>query len=335
MVVGTGDQANVNEMLSSTQIRFGRATKLAGRCLEHREMSAWARRKVVRSSAVAPRVNLHSIEPAMVADRLRLLSFNIQVGIGTTRYRHYFTKGWKHVLPHGARANNLRQIADLVADYDVVALQEIDGGSLRSGFINQVEYLADRAQFPYFYSQLNRDLGPLAQHGNGVLSRVAPSNLEDHKLPGAIPGRGAIVMRLPFAGTEVVVVLLHLSLGGRSRSRQLEYVCRLIENEDHVVVMGDMNSHLSRLLSDSPLGNTDLRPAEKVLPTYPAWRPAVALDHILVSEGLLIDDYEVLNCHLSDHRPIALTIDLAKPASVATAALHSLAQTDTPPTSCA
>jgi len=67
---------------------------------------------------------------------------------------------------------------------------------------------------------LNRNLGPLAQHGNGLLSRVAPSALEDHKLPGAIRGRGAIVSRFSYRETEVVLVLLHLSLGDRARQQQ-------------------------------------------------------------------------------------------------------------------
>ena len=151
---------------------------------------------------------------------LRLLSFNIQVGIQTTKYSHYLTNGWKHVLPHMNRAQNLRQIADVVSEYDVVALQEVDAGSLRSGFINQVEYVADRAGFPYWYAQLNRDLGPIAQHGNGLLSRIEPQVLEDHKLPGVIPGRGAIVMRIPYGDQEVMVVHMHLSLGERSRQQR-------------------------------------------------------------------------------------------------------------------
>jgi endonuclease/exonuclease/phosphatase family metal-dependent hydrolase len=109
----------------------------------------------------------------------------------------------------------------------VVALQEIDSGSLRSNYVNQVQFIAERARFPYWYTQLNRDLGPMAQHGNGLLSRVAPLEMQDHKLPGAIPGRGAIVARLPYGDTSVLVVLLHLSLGERSRRLQLEYVKRV------------------------------------------------------------------------------------------------------------
>ncbi len=289
-------------------------------------MLAWAKRGDNRL-AVDPEVKVHAHHqpgPAIskhgpgtkavvgVERGLRFLTYNIQVGIRTSRYRHYFTRGWKHVLPHESRNHNLRRIADVVCDYDFVALQEVDAGSIRSSFINQVEYIADRAGFPYWYTQLNRDLGPFAQHGNGLLSRISPDAMEDHRLPGAIPGRGAIVVRLPFYGTSVLVVLLHLSLGERSRTLQLEYVKGLIDGETHVVLMGDMNSHLSHLLFNSPLAETDLRPAESVQPTYPSWRPALALDHILVSPSLSIREYDVLDCRLSDHRPISVTVAKAQ-----------------------
>ena len=36
--------------------------------------------------------------------RLRLLSFNIQVGISTERYRHYLTRGWQHLLPQDRKS---------------------------------------------------------------------------------------------------------------------------------------------------------------------------------------------------------------------------------------
>ena len=97
---------------------------------------------------------------------------------------------------------------------------------------------------------------------------------------------------------------------------QLEYVRELIDAEEHVVVMGDMNSHLAQLLFNSPLSETDLVPADQVHPTYPAWQPAFALDHVLVSPGLSIDDYEVLDCRLSDHRPIAVTLRLGEPVTI-------------------
>ena len=94
--------------------------------------------------APSPSVN----DPAAARTHLRLLSYNIQAGIASTRAHHYVTQGWKNVLPHPRSFVNLDRIAHLVSDYDVVALQEADGGSMRSYFINQVEYLARRGRFP-------------------------------------------------------------------------------------------------------------------------------------------------------------------------------------------
>jgi endonuclease/exonuclease/phosphatase family metal-dependent hydrolase len=304
----------------SPQSRIPRTAKLLARSLEQSAMLAWAKRGDQRSPENSAVNVLSHHEPdtsdLVASANLRFLSYNIQAGINTTRYRHYVTKGWKHVLPHGSRNLNLRRIADVVSEYDFVALQEIDAGSIRSGFINQVEYIAEQARFPYWYTQLNRDLGPIAQHGNGLLSRIPPQQMEDHRLPGAIPGRGAIIVRLPFGDASVLVVMLHLSLGERSRALQLEYVKGLIDGEEHVVVMGDMNSHLAHLLFDSPLAETSLRPADSVGPTYPSWRPAQALDHVLVSPSLKISDYEVLNCCLSDHRPISVNLTRAQAPAV-------------------
>ncbi len=277
-------------------------------------MISWARR-AERASVVDPVANpliaaQTSVEtPAQdTVAPLKMLSFNIQVGIKTSAYRQYFTKGWKHVLPHGSRSRNLDRIAEVVSGFDVVGLQEIDGGSIRSGFVNQVEFLSHAAGFPYWYAQTNRDLGPLAQHGNGLLTRIAPQGLEDHKLPGMIPGRGAVFVRLPYAGDELVIVMLHLSLGKQSRQRQLAYVAEQVAHERQVVLMGDMNTPMTQLLENSPLKDLNLQPAEQVGPTYPAWQPALALDHVLVSDNLVINDYQVLDCRISDHLPIAVEI---------------------------
>ncbi|MBN2299383.1 MAG: hypothetical protein JXM72_12355, partial [Deltaproteobacteria bacterium] len=59
---------------------------------------------------------------------LRLLSYNIQVGIPSKRYRDYVTHGWKHLLPHRERHQNLSRIARMIKDFDVVGLQELDSG---------------------------------------------------------------------------------------------------------------------------------------------------------------------------------------------------------------
>ncbi len=255
--------------------------------------------------------NNHIVERSASAHpQLKLLSFNIQVGIQTGRYHHYVTRLWQHFLPNPQRNDNLQRIARLLKQYDLVALQEVDGGSLRSGYINQIEYLAYQGGFPYWYQQLNRDLGHFAQHSNGLLSRLEPESLEDHKLPGLLPGRGAIVSRFNFSGSPLLVVMMHLSLSRRSRNLQLDYINELMQDACHVVLMGDMNTHAKQLLDNSPLSGSGLVAAHEGVPTFPSWRPTRGLDHILVSSGLQVDKVDVIDYPLSDHLPISLELSV-------------------------
>lgn len=275
-------------------------------------MTRWGTERTVARHT--PKVNeRHVQESGLPADgRLRLLSFNIQVGISTERYRHYLTRGWQHLLPHNGRAGNLQKIGSLLNDYDLVALQEADGGSMRSGYVNQVEHLAQLGSFPYWHQQLNRNLGRFAQHSNGVLSRLRPWDIEDHPLPGPA-GRGAILVRFGEGEDALVVVVMHLALGARTRTRQLAYIRELIGGYKHQVLMGDMNTHAADLLETSPLRDLGLL-APQIEATFPSWRPQRCLDHILLSPTLTLEKVQVLAAPISDHLPVAVEIRL--PASL-------------------
>lgn len=241
---------------------------------------------------------------------IRLLTFNIQVGINTSSYRHYVTRSWQHFLPHSKRIQNLDRIATLLSNYDVIALQECDGGSLRSGYINQVQYLAEASGIPYWHQQLNRNLGQLAQHSNGLLSRYRPLDVTEHRLPGLIPGRGAIVARYGVEEDPLVLVMMHLSLSKAAQQRQLAYIQELISGYQHVVLMGDLNNHAEELLGNTPLKHSNLVPLPDTAHSFPSWRPERALDHILVSPSLEIRRSEVVSYPVSDHLPIAMDIKL-------------------------
>ena len=261
-----------------------------------------------------PQINEDHLASNSMPDdrRLRLLSFNIQVGNSTQGYRHYLTRSWQHVLPHKGRAGNLDRFGDLLGDFDLVALQEADGGSHRSGYINQVKYLAQQGEFPYWYQQLNRNLGRLAQHSNGVLSRLRPAAIEDHPLPGPA-GRGAILVRFGEGADALVVVVMHLALGTKTRTRQLAYIRELIGGYQHQVLMGDMNTHANDLLQTSPLRDLGLL-APQMEATFPSWRPQRCLDHILLSPSLTLERVQVLDQPISDHLPVA--VDIRLPGSV-------------------
>lgn len=245
---------------------------------------------------------------------IRVLSYNIQNAIDTTRYRHYITGSWRHVLPDRKREANLERIGEWVEPYDLIGLQEVDAGSFRTGFMNQVEHLAYKADFPYWYFQTNRRLGRVAQQSNGLLARYRPAELREHRLPGIIPGRGALQVRFGTGEAALNVIQVHMALGRRARIRQMDFLAELVNAHRHVIVMGDLNCR-----SDSPelerLGRrTDLTEPIHGLHTFPSWRPRRNIDHILISSTLTVRAARVLNCPLSDHLPIAM--DLMLPESV-------------------
>ncbi|MFP4155557.1 MAG: endonuclease/exonuclease/phosphatase family protein [Halothiobacillaceae bacterium] len=239
---------------------------------------------------------------------LRLLSYNIQVGIASRNFHDYLINGWKHLLPSPDRIVNLQRIAELISAYDIVGLQETDAGSLRSHYLNQTEYLADRAGMPYWNTRVNRAMGYLGQHALGLIARQCPERVECVPLPSRIPGRGAMVADFGFAGRSLRVVISHLSLSAKARHQQMEVIARLLEGAPHGVVMADFNctptSREIRHLCD--MGGLLL--PEEPPATYPSWRPKRAIDHVLITGGLSFRQVECLPVGFSDHAPLAVEI---------------------------
>ena len=247
--------------------------------------------------------------------RLNLLSCNILAGGSMRGYRDYVTTSWKHVLPHGKRAN-LDGLARVIGGFDLVGLQEADAGSLRSGFLNQTQYLAEAADFPFWSHQPNRRVSRLATSSNGLLARQQPDEVLDYPLPGRIPGRGALWARFGDGADALVVVIAHLSLGQVARARQLAFLAELIGAHPNTILMGDLNtparsSELDVLYGRTALVRPDYSPA-----TFPSWRPTRALDHILVSRSLVVERLWALPHPVSDHLPIAASVRLPEPLAV-------------------
>ncbi len=251
----------------------------------------------------------HQNKPS-IGHKLKLMSFNIQVATASTRARHYLTHSWKHILPHAQAFDNLDRIAQLISGYDFVGLQEVDGGSLRSQFVNQVEYLAEHARFPFWHSQTNRNLGKLAKHSNGMVSRFQPSEITEYKLPGMMPGRGALMVRFGQREHSFALFLVHLALGQRAREYQLDFISELINEHPHACLMGDFNCMVESKEMAQLFRKTDLGSPEEKHLTFPSWRPVRNIDHILITSALEVNEIKVVNQALSDHLPIAMEISL-------------------------
>lgn len=247
--------------------------------------------------------------PCCLPSSLKIVSYNIQVGMDTRQYRDYLTQSWKHLLPHRERMHNLERIAHMLREYDLVALQEVDAGSLRSGFLDMTEYMAHRGGFPYWYHQVNRNMGMLAQHSNGFLSRLSAIETRSFRLPGSA-GRGAMLLEFGAAKGKLAVCSAHLALGRRARSMQLDFLSELVADYRSVIVMGDLNAPADSLELQRFLRRTRLQESAADQFTFPSWRPRRKIDHIFHSEDLSVTSAQVLDYALSDHLPIAVEIAL-------------------------
>lgn len=242
--------------------------------------------------------------------RFRLLSFNIQVGMRTEHYGHYLTRAWRHALPGLDMHPTLDRMADLMRDYDFVAVQEGDAGSLRTRFVNQIEYLAERAGFAHHGFTVTRDLRPVAQHCLGFLSRHPPTRVTEHRLPGRVRGRRALHVEMGEELDALHIFIAHLSLGIRDQQHQLDFISRQVSAQAPSVLIGDLNCEPAQLRAHGFLRDCGLDLHAATPATYPSWRPARRLDHVLYSSHIELHELVALPQAISDHLPLSAQISV-------------------------
>jgi endonuclease/exonuclease/phosphatase family metal-dependent hydrolase len=240
---------------------------------------------------------------------LRVLSFNIQLGLNTSRYRDYLTQGWRHVLPTRSVPPGLALAANAVRGYDFVAIQEADAGSLRSARIDQIAYLARHAGYPHHGHAITRNLAPVARHSLGFLSRWPVRIAGDHALPGLIPGRRVLHVDVDSPLGTLRIFVIHLALSPSTRGQQIEYIASLTREEMPSILMGDFNCDAETLRRHPALQRAGFVIAHQHRPTFPSWAPRRAIDHILTSPHLVVDELFTLPQLHSDH--LALGAELS------------------------
>ncbi|MDW2983021.1 MAG: endonuclease/exonuclease/phosphatase family protein [Rhodanobacter sp.] len=255
-----------------------------------------------------------TLQAAPAERRLRLLSCNILAGASVQRYSEYVTRSLNAVLPGRSKMDNLDRLAEVLAQFDVIGLQEADAGSLRSGFLNQTRYLAETAGLPFWSHQPNRAMAKLAHSANGLISRLEPHTVLDYPLPSRIPGRGALLAQFGEGDNALAVMIAHLSLSAPARARQLGFIAELLQDFPHAVLMGDLNTEPGSSEMRQLFAKSTLQPPAQPTPTFPSWKPRRALDHILTSPAIKLEKTWALPQAFSDHLPLAAEISL--PAAV-------------------
>ncbi len=129
---------------------------------------------------------------------------------------------------------------------DLVALQEVDFDTERSGEENQAELIAEALDMQYYFAKaIDYDNG---QYGNAILSKYPLNNPETHKLPNNpdenTEKRVLAIAEIEIEDVELIFGSTHLDYRKDSKSRILQ-VKELIEfsngKELPLIIGGDFN----------------------------------------------------------------------------------------------
>jgi len=201
---------------------------------------------------------------------------------------------------------------------DIVALQEIDFNTGRSGKINQAAQLALKAGYSSFFFARAIDFDG-GQYGIAILSKYPLSNTQVHRLPtdekmGGEP-RVLATATVTLPGNKVLTIgCTHLDAENDPASRlmQVSEINRIAGKiTTPFVIAGDFNAAEGSTVIDI-LDKNFIRTCRQCQPTFPD-SDARAIDFIAYrpQEHFSVGEHRVIpETYASDHFPIVATLQL-------------------------
>ncbi len=266
--------------------------------------------------------------PGAEVSRLRIGAYNIAHGRGSG------SNNWAGG-DEAERLARLRKIAGFLRDanLDVVVLNEVDFDSSWSFRVNQAEFLACEAGFPFRTEQRNIDVEvPFFswRFGNAVLSKYPISAAQLVEYPAysqweAVLGgkKNGLLCTIDVSPQrQVRVMAVHLS--HRSEAVRIQSAQKIQREERRsdtpFIAAGDFNSTpvdfphaktdqngqtaLSLLLEENRFATLPTQAPAANEYTFPSTNPARVIDWILVSEPGRLISKEIYPVEFSDHRPV-------------------------------
>lgn len=210
---------------------------------------------------------------------------------------------------------NFQRIANVINNTspDVVAIQEVDSMTNRSGQKYVLGEIAERTQMHgYFAPAIDYDGG---KYGIGLLTKQVPLRLQSLPLPGREEARTLILAEF----TDYIYCCTHMSLTEEDRMKSLELVKAFTSSSTKPLFLaGDMNAEpesgfIKKLQKDFQILSN---PKQH---TFPAPDPKETIDYIAMlkqnAKGFAVISAKVINEPMaSDHRPILVELRTAEKA---------------------
>jgi endonuclease/exonuclease/phosphatase family metal-dependent hydrolase len=209
---------------------------------------------------------------------------------------------------------------------DIIALQELDVGRVRSGRIDQAEMIARKLEMKYHFYPAFRWKDE--QYGNAILSRYPMALIRSGPLPRLVDKRrqyeprGALWVSVEFEGKKIQVFNTHLSVWPSERIIQTEALLseQWLQHPDcqgPVILCGDFNSlpgsmvyrKICDKLYDSQVALAGHRPRGTWFGHYPVGR----IDYVFANADFRVHAVNVPRTDLekisSDHLPLITELD--------------------------
>jgi len=203
---------------------------------------------------------------------------------------------------------------------DLVALQEVDVNTKRSGNINQAVVLAKKLKMNFYFGKaIDHDGG---DYGVAILSRFPLTNQQTYKLPKNADAK-AEQRVLAIATAEIAknqfirFASTHLDAQRPEENRimQAKEIVKLTANETlPLIVAGDLNA-APGTESISIFDTAFTRTCSECAFTIPVINPRKTIDHIAFKIGnpFKVITHEVIpERYASDHLPVLAVLELGK-----------------------
>ncbi len=224
---------------------------------------------------------------------------------------------------------DVKRVADVIAQQepDIVALQELDVGRMRTGNVDQAHEIAEDLNMTFHFNAAIKVEEEL--YGDAVLTCYPERLVQAAPLPAygkmsIIEPRGALWIAVDIGDSEwVQIINTHLGLIPREQQAQAKALAgpswvRHPLCTGPKILLGDFNataaSVVYRCLTQDLIDARLLAPKPKQpTSTFPSRMPVLRIDHVFVSREIAITaafaPYDPLTRSASDHLPLVIDFE--------------------------
>ena len=256
---------------------------------------------------------------------VRLITYNIEYCEGLVGRWFDYLKFWKTFFPPKKLDQRIVKALKEIKP-DILALIEVDVGSLRARGKDEVRFLEEKLKLHDFIEKVKYPLQGwlklfhhipiLDKQANALISRYKIEQVRYHVFHEGT--KRMVIEATIHCPSPITLLVAHLALGKRARARQITELITIVNGiKSPVILMGDFNTFHGEAEIEKLLRQTHLKDKigldTKSLPlTEPAWHPTKRLDYILTSPRIKVKKYSVLPFHFSDHLPLMIEFESKK-----------------------